>query len=662
MATFKEQLGHFVILEELGRGGMAIVYKAIDTNTNDEVALKILYDQWMNDEEIIKRFVREAEVISALNHENIVPIHEYGEIDGRLYLSLAYMDGGTLDDKFNVPRTVSYKVTLNLLKQVAQALDYAHTQGVIHRDLKLPNILLDQNNKVYLSDFGIARLMDSTRLTATGHIAGTPMYMSPEQARGELVGESTDIYAMGVMAYLMFTGYYPFTANDSIAVIHKHMYDAPPIPTIVNPDLPKAVNGILLRGLAKKTDERFATATDFVKALHHAVSNTSEPKVLHNTTLVQSQALNPIISAPPTLVQNKPKIQRPVESQTLVLSARRNQSFAIMGFIVALFATLIAIGALVSASRGNEALPTSAAAFLSTIDPTHVRLQFFAELTATAEFIASIPTATLTPSPTVTASATATLMPTLTPSATITNTPLPTETLQTTPIEYLFPESDAQVDNIDGAFLYVGASEEYETEGLLPYRSLLDLYGRDPLGYWVEAESRQGFDGWMRVEDLTLYVDVLTLPITWDEFEFLQLTQEATEPDPIYIQVTVVTEDDSGNNGGSDVIIVTAVPTDVPPDRDGFFGVVVNETSLLAGPGEGCEVIEADIPSGTEFEARRRLRFTDEWIYVRVSDLRKVGWLETADLDLAFDLDELPFVNIEDKSCINRANSASTSR
>ena len=184
MATFKEQLGHFVILEELGRGGMAIVYKAIDTRTDEEVALKILYDQWINDTEIINRFVREAEVISSLNHANIVPIRDYGEIDGRLYLALSYMDGGTLEDKFNVPRAVSYKATLNILKQVAQALDYAHTQGVIHRDLKLPNILLDQNNNVYLSDFGIARLIDSTRLTATGHIAGTPMYMSPEQARG----------------------------------------------------------------------------------------------------------------------------------------------------------------------------------------------------------------------------------------------------------------------------------------------------------------------------------------------------------------------------------------------------------------------------------------------------------------------------------------------
>lgn len=666
MLMQNEKFGQFTVLDELGRGGMAVVFKAVDTRTGDLVALKVLYEQWMSDQDAVKRFVREAEVISSLNHEHIVPIIDYGEIDNQLYLALAYMEGGTLAQKFSQPRTVSLQSTLKLLKQVALALDFAHAQGVIHRDLKLPNILLDKNNKVYLSDFGIARMMDSTRLTATGHIAGTPLCIAPEQARGDVTGAATDIYAMSVMSYLMLTGFYPFTAEDPIALIQKHMYETPPLPTMVNPQLPKAVDGVLMRGLAKDPQQRQHSAIDLVKELHKAIETTDARST---TAVIQTRELNPIPSVAPTLIQDSAKIQSPIHTRTLDLSTRRNYSFALAGFTIALIAILFAIAAMVSASQVDDVLPTSAAAFLPTLDPTEVRLQFWGELTSTAAYLASLPTETPSPTqtftPTVTSTATSvpTDTPTVTPSATITNTPLPTETIQTTPIEYLFPDSDAQVNVISGAYLYEGASEDYETEGLLPYRSLLTLLGRDSLGHWVEAESVQGFDGWMRVQDLTVYIDVLTLPITWNPQQPAEQPNPTESvqlpPDQIIVQVTVpagapttdpTDKPPSGNiNPGT---VPSRTPTSIPDDLE-LQSYFKSRAQLYEGPGKDCDVISDDILPGWKFEALERVRGTNEWLYGYVFELNTRGWIETKKLNLTFDLALVPYDDTLDFGCVD---------
>lgn len=672
MLMQNEKFGYFTVLDELGRGGMAIVFKAIDTRTDEMVALKVLYERWMSDQDVVKRFVREAEVISSLNHEHIVPIVDYGEIDDQLYLALGYMEGGTLEDKFSQPRSVSFQSTLKLLKQVALALDYAHSQGVIHRDLKLPNILLDENNKVYLSDFGIARLIDSTRLTATGHIAGTPMCMAPEQARGDVSGKATDIYALSVMTYLMLTGFYPFTAEDPMALIQKHMYETPPLPTMINPQLPVEVDDILMRGLEKEPEQRYDSAMDFVKALHHAIT-TAKSDVRHTTALIQTRELNPIPSTPPTMVDSGAKIQSPVHTRTLeAASSRRSYSFALAGLAVAVVAILFAIGAMVSASQVDDILPTSAAAFLPTIDPTEVRLQFWAELTTTADYLASLPTHTWTPTLTYTPTSTPTETsiptetPTLTPSATITNTPQPTETVETTPIEYLFPESDAQVGVIEGAYMYEGASEDFDTEGMLPYRSLLTLRGRDSLGNWVEAESVQGFSGWMRVQDLTLYVDVLTLPTTWNPSQLLEQiipTQPPQQP-PGQIVVEVTTQPDSNSpasvpptnvpssGGNNSVVVPTRTPTPIPVEQE-LQSYFKSSARLYSAPGEDCEVILDDIHSGWKFEALERVRVTNDWLYGYVFELNDWGWIRTKRLNLTFDISLVPYDDTLNFGCVN---------
>lgn len=636
----KKQIGQFEIQDELGRGGMAVVYRAVDTHTNQQVALKVLYEHWLGDSGAVKRFVREAKLISQLDHPNIVPIVSYGDVDGQLYLALAYMEGGNLAERFAKPRPLTLRASLNLLKQVALSLDYAHSQGVIHRDLKLQNILLDSTDKVYLSDFGIARLVDSTRLTTTGMVAGTPLYMSPEQARGELVDPATDIYAMAVMAYLMTTGFYPFTAEEPMAIIHKHMYEKPPTPTKVNPKLPTTVDEILLRGLDKHKNKRYPTATEFVTTLQKAVH---VPKTASSpiTTMIQTQELNPIATTPAQVIEPQPKIASPIESQTLMQSAKRNQSFAILGFLVALFAVLLAIGTMVAASQPNEPLPTSAAAFLSTIDPTEVRLQFIAELTSTADYLASLPTQTYTPTNTSTATTTPSQTPTQVPSATITDTPQSTETPETTPIEYFFPDSDAQVDVIEGAYVYTGAKEEYGTEGILPYRSLLSLYGRDALGNWVEAESQQGFKGWMRVQDIVAYIDVLTLPITWNEDEFLNQENTHTPQPTIVIIGATATTSSGPTNTPAPNPTATPQPSATPTDTPEFQAFFNQQTRLFKSPGAGCPTFEKIIQPGWKFEANARLR-NSKWLYGYVFEMGEFGWVRPNTLDLTFDPRLLP--------------------
>ncbi len=350
--------GHFHVIEELGRGGMALVYKAVDTQTEETVALKILYPHLMSDEKNIARFKREGNVATQLRHKYIVPVIDFGEYDNQIYIAMKYMPGNSLAELFEEPRNIKMKGIIRILGEVASALDYAHDKGVIHRDLKLQNILLDEKRHAHLSDFGIARLVDGTRLTATGQIAGTPMYMSPEQIRGKPVDSRSDIYSFSVMAYLLLTGYYPFTGEDSLAIIHKHVKEFPPTPTDVNDELPPAVDTVLLRGLMKLPKDRYQTTMEMVKALYKAVNT---PELHQTSTRIDIRAINPVdsveIDAPkapteniiqtPTRTSNSPELQSDLSSavitaqQTLTGSSNRSGVFGIaFGAILVLAVTI----------------------------------------------------------------------------------------------------------------------------------------------------------------------------------------------------------------------------------------------------------------------------------------------------------------------------------
>lgn len=259
------------IIEMLGKGGMATVYKAIQTSVNRQVAVKILPQTLLHDENFMKRFRQEAEVIARLEHFHILPIYDYGEHDGMPYIVMRYLEGGTLQDRIKRYSPLPWDEILLVTRQVAGALDYAHTRNVIHRDVKPSNVLLDGEGNAYLVDFGIAKMTESTaHLTGSG-IVGTPAYMAPEQSQTGPPTPSMDVYALGVTIFEMMTGQQPYRAETPIAQIMMHIQN--PIPSLRDFDtaIPPEVDEVVQRALVKDPAERYATAGELASALEEAI-------------------------------------------------------------------------------------------------------------------------------------------------------------------------------------------------------------------------------------------------------------------------------------------------------------------------------------------------------------------------------------------------------
>ncbi|MBC8076779.1 MAG: serine/threonine protein kinase, partial [Chloroflexales bacterium] len=262
-------IGRFEILSELGRGGMAVVYKARQASPNRIVALKVLPPELSHDRSYIARFRQEADSAAALEHPHIVPIYAVDEADGLHYIAMKFIQGATLKDVAQREGALSVARAADLLAQVAEALDYAHSQGVIHRDIKPSNLMLTDGGWLYLTDFGLARGTGGTAgLTMAGTVMGTPEYMSPEQAQGlATIGPATDIYALGVVLYELLTGRFPFNADTPMAMLAARLLEAPRPPRDYRADLPIAVEDVMMRALARKPAARFSSARALVDAL-----------------------------------------------------------------------------------------------------------------------------------------------------------------------------------------------------------------------------------------------------------------------------------------------------------------------------------------------------------------------------------------------------------
>ena len=292
------RFGAYVVQDKLGSGGMAVVYKAQNEETGQTVALKILRSSIMEQAGVVERFKQEATIAERLHHAHIVAVNNFGCIKGRYFLDMQYMTGGTLAERFAKPTEIGSQEVVRLLRNVASALDYAHQQGVIHRDLKLENILLDDRRGASLADFSIARLNDGNKLTATGFVVGTPMTIAPEQARGDVkLDHRADLYSLAVIAYVLAVGRYPFNGNNSLAILHQHLAEPVPPPTTINPNLPKGLDAVLLRGLAKQPADRFPSADMLVEAFARVVSDQSISRTI--VDLQTDSAGNPI-QLPPT--------------------------------------------------------------------------------------------------------------------------------------------------------------------------------------------------------------------------------------------------------------------------------------------------------------------------------------------------------------------------
>ena len=275
-------LGKYSVIEPLGRGGMAEVYKAFQPGLARYVAIKVIHDYLIEDEEFLERFESEAMAVSNLRHPHIVQVFDFDRDEDRYYMVMEFIDGPTLEtilkeykDK-NQPFPLAEIV--KVFKSLADAIDHAHSRGLIHRDLKPSNILFTPRERLVLTDFGIARNNNVPSYTTANAIVGTPAYMAPEQARGEPVTIQSDVYSMGVILYELATGHLPFEGDTPLAIILKLVDGTPPPPTQFNPDLPLAVEQVILKAIHRLPSERYNSAGDLVQALETAI--TSDPKAL----------------------------------------------------------------------------------------------------------------------------------------------------------------------------------------------------------------------------------------------------------------------------------------------------------------------------------------------------------------------------------------------
>jgi serine/threonine-protein kinase len=272
MITPGQKIGSYAVVKKIGEGGMGAVYMAEDTTIHRHVVLKVLTVDFAGDADMLQRFHREVEMISSLEHPHILPVYEFGEVDGDPYIAMRFMRGGSLQDQLQ-KKSISRDGLMRIFDQVAAALDFAHDRDVIHRDLKPANVLLDESGNAYLADFGLAKTMEGSRdLTKTGGILGTPAYMSPEQVRGEKLDRRSDIYSFAIMVFEAFSGQNPFKVSTPMDYIQKHMTESPRSITSLAADLPGSMDGVLNGALAKDRGHRPARATDFMKTLRSALS------------------------------------------------------------------------------------------------------------------------------------------------------------------------------------------------------------------------------------------------------------------------------------------------------------------------------------------------------------------------------------------------------
>jgi|GEM_PF-848714 len=267
----RDQLGKYQIVREIGRGGMGTVYEGFDPLLHRQVAIKVLAPHLTWEREFVSRFLREAQTVANMNHPGIVKIYDIGQEEGRYYFVMEFLAGTSLRDFIQQRGVIPLAETLGVLRQLAAALDYAHAQGVIHRDVKPANVIVAPDGKTTLTDFGIVKAADQTRLTMTGATLGTPEYVSPEQAAQGDVSPATDRYALGVVAYEMLTGRVPFRAPTTMALFYQIVHDPPPPLRQWRPDLAGPAEQVLSLALAKDPRARFSTCAAFVNALDQAL-------------------------------------------------------------------------------------------------------------------------------------------------------------------------------------------------------------------------------------------------------------------------------------------------------------------------------------------------------------------------------------------------------
>ena len=362
-------LGRYQVVGRLGRGGMADVYKGFQPSLDRYVAIKVLHPSMVEESEFVQRFQREAKSVARLRHPNIIQVFDYDNQGDTYYMVMEFLDGPTLkaalEEVHRRKEEMPLVVALRVVSDVGAALAYAHEMGVVHRDVKPANIMLDRSGRVILTDFGVAKMLTGTKVTVTGTVLGTPAYMSPEQGMGEPGDSRSDIYSLGVVLYELATGRLPYDADTPLAVLLKHAHDPLPLPRTVNPGLPEEVERIILRSLTKDPADRYPTVQamlDDIAALPPATVPAAQPGAL-NTRSLAARAPQSVASAPSPPMPPPSRTTGSLPRKTFWLGG---------GAVVAVFACLglLAAGVLLVYFTGDDLMKLVAPAPPTAVSPT----------------------------------------------------------------------------------------------------------------------------------------------------------------------------------------------------------------------------------------------------------------------------------------------------
>ncbi|MBZ0279091.1 MAG: protein kinase [Anaerolineae bacterium] len=569
------RLGPYELVEEVGKGGMATVYRAYQPAMDRYVAVKIIHRSIAADALSLERFQREARLVTRLEHPHLLPIYDYDGAHDPPYIVMRYLESGTLKEVLD-HGSVPHEEMIYMLRQIAAALDYAHRRGIIHRDIKPSNIMIDQDGNAFLTDFGIARMTEAGQgLTQTGYTVGTPGYMSPEQGMGaEAVDHRADIYSLGVMVYQMLTGQMPYSAETPLAVILKHLNDPVPRASAVNESIPPAVDDVLTKAMSKKPGDRYDTAGDFVTALTNAIGaaiiNTpvnlrraaqqsidgaatlrEQKREQIERTMAELAASRSLTAAPaPTppaaaVIEDGPTLrtptdQRAVQPPTTVISSPppRNQLPIIIGAVVGLIAIVALIFLLINNDGDIE----------PTLTPT-LQQQIAAAPTDT-----QAPTADLsTPSgggsgdaESATPASSDTAAPTHTPEPTNTSEPSSTPT----------PSTPA-AQSLRSIIARSGPGSQYPKVADVPSGLELEIVGISEDGGWLKVILPDGAEGWLAASAASI--------ITVGNLQAVPVALAPTDT-PTYTSTPTDTPTDTPTHTPTSTFTPTDTPTNTPTD------------------------------------------------------------------------------------------------
>lgn len=313
--------GRYELLARVGGGGMALVYKARDNLLNRYVAVKVLRQQFVHDEDFIKRFNREAQAAASLSHPNIVSIYDVGQDEDTHYIVMEYVDGSNLNEIIRERAPLQVDEAVKIASQICDALDHAHYNQIIHRDIKPHNILIGKNGRVKVTDFGIARAVTSSTITQTGSVIGSVHYFSPEHAKGVAAGEKSDIYSLGIVLYQMLTGRLPFLGESPISVALKHLQEPFEAPRSANPHIPQSVENIIIRAMRKNPQERYASAQQMLADLETCL----QPQRLHEPPLSFDSDFDSDADRTRVIPAIRPDMRSTLESPKATIAGEANE-------------------------------------------------------------------------------------------------------------------------------------------------------------------------------------------------------------------------------------------------------------------------------------------------------------------------------------------------